>query len=104
MIALPDFTTIDSYALQDNNSSMTDFYERAAAHSGTALLDTTVTVIAIDDCTHEDIAEVLDLVSDCLPKAIGLDVIFYSLDNDPQLKASLKNASSLLILPVNTGE
>lgn len=104
MIALPDFSAIESYALQDSNSSMTDFYERAAAHSGIAELDTTVTVIAIDDCSHDDIAEVLDLVSACQPKAIGLDVIFYSLDTDSLLKASLKNATSLLTLPVNVGE
>ncbi len=104
MIALPDYSTIDSYAQQDSQSSMTDFYERAAAHSGVALLDTTVTVIAIDDCSHDDIGEVLDLVSDCQPKAIGLDIMFYSLDNDSLLKASLKNTASLLTVPVNVGE
>ncbi len=104
MIALPDFSTIESIAMRDSHSSMTDFYERAEAHSGVALLDTTVTVIAIDDCSHDDIAKALDLVSASKPKSIGLDVIFYSLDNDSLLRASLKNASSFLTLPINVGE
>lgn len=104
IIALPDFSTIETYALQDSNTSMTDFYERAAAHSGIAELDTNVTVVAIDDCSHDDIAEVLDMVNTCRPRAIGLDVLFYSLDNDTLLKAALKEAAPLLTLPLNDGE
>lgn len=104
IIALPDFSTTDTYALQDSKTSMTDFYERAAAHSGVTELDTTVTIVSIDFCSHDDIAEVLDLVRESQPKAIGLDVMFYSLDSDTLLKASLKRAASLLTLPINDGE
>lgn len=104
VMALPDYSSIEEYALQDSHTSMTDFYERAAAHSGVADLDTNVTIISIDNCTHDEIAEILDMVGECEPKAIGLDVIFYSLDNDTLLKDALKQAAPILTVPVNVGE
>lgn len=104
MLALPDFSSVTTFTDEYDHFCITDFYERAAAHSGVADLDSVITIISIDNCTHDEIAEVLDLTADCMPAAIGLDLLFYTLDNDHALKASLRNASPMLVLPVNVGE
>lgn len=77
-----DFSNMPNFgAVQDMD--ITDFYNAVANSRNVAQLDTNVVIVDIGQSTREQIAESIEIINECEPKAIGLDVTFVG-NKDPQ--------------------
>ncbi len=87
-------------ATGDADSRISDFYFAVANRRSVATLDKNVVIVSIDSCSREQIAEVIERVDFCAPRAVGLDVVFdYPSADDSRLIEAICNCDNL-ILPV----
>lgn len=61
---------------EKNDFTITDFYNIVADSRAVSHLDDNVVIINIDNSDRAEIADILQIVSLCGPKAVGLDVMF----------------------------
>lgn len=79
---------------------ITDFYNSVANDRQEARLDTNIVLVDIGLADRDELADVLDLIYDCDPLAIGLDVVFDSpRDNadDEKLVNTILNIPNIVI-------
>lgn len=99
-----DISSISYFAPMEKASDfrISDFYQIVADGRGVRELDRRIVVVAIDDCSREEIAEVVEQVDFCAPRAVGLDVFFdYPMgESDERLVGAIR-ACERLVLPLD---
>lgn len=81
-----------------------DFYQLVVNSRNERQLDTNVVIVPVDTLSRMEIAMLLDDVSVCNPKAIGLDVMFgFPAEGDSLILEMLRQTPGL-VLPIGVGE
>lgn len=79
---------------------MSDIYLSVAADKGKIKqLSNQITIIALDGCTRQEIIDVIDIISEFEPTAIGLDICFQNPTNDDSHLISTLSTTPNLVLP-----
>lgn len=85
---------------EKNDFTITDLYAQIADRRPVRKLEDRIAVVDIGIGGREEIAEVMEILALCSPKAIGLDVMFDEpTDDDSRLISSLQNFNNL-VLPI----
>lgn len=98
-----DFLSISYFAPMEKASDfrISDFYNIVADGREVRTLDSQIVVVNIDGCSRDMIADVVEQIDFCAPKAIGLDVLFdYPGPDDSHLLSVLSECENL-VLPVS---
>lgn len=78
-------------APDQNDFTINDFYNMAADGRAVRTLDPDVVIIDITECDRLGTAQVLDFISQCSPRAVGVDIVYRApSENDSLLIASLR--------------
>lgn len=85
---------------EKNDFTITDFYNIVADSRAVSYLDTNIVIVNIDKSDRNDIAEMLDILSLCGPKAIGIDAMFEEHREGDEVLMDALSGSSSLVLPV----
>lgn len=87
-------------APEKNDFEMTDFYSIVADARLVRTLDKDITIVNIDNCNRDQIAEVLEILSICEPAVIGLDVMFAEpRENDERLLEAIASCRNI-VMPI----
>ncbi|WP_295727807.1 CHASE2 domain-containing protein [uncultured Muribaculum sp.] len=79
-------------APEQNDFTINDFYNMAADGRAVRTLDSDIVIIDITECDRLGTAQVLDFISECSPRAVGIDIVFKSpSENDSLLIAALQS-------------
>ena len=75
-VVIYDLENIASFVSTDQNGDfqMSDIYNQIADYRQVSQASTNVVVVAVDECSRQELLDVLEIVSEYTPKAIGLDV------------------------------
>lgn len=82
-----------------NDLQVSDLYNLIADGRDVAQVSPYVTVLAVDDCSRQQLLEVLELVSAYDPHAIGLDIFFRFANHDSALVVNTLQSIPNLVLP-----
>lgn len=85
---------------EKNDFTITDFYNVVADSRAVSYLDTNIVIVNVDKSDRNDIAEMLEIISLCSPKAIGVDVMFKDPREGDEFLLEALNGCSALVLPV----
>lgn len=98
-IVLYDLENIASFVSADKSSDfqISDIYNSMADFRHVSQVSQSVTVVAVDNCTRQDLLDVLELVSEYAPKAIGLDIFYKSANDSMQVINTLQNIPNLVL-------
>ncbi len=102
------FAHIIIYNLEDISSfvspeksgdfQISDIYNAIADYRNVSEASQSVTVVAVDQCSRQELLDVLELVSEYNPRVIGLDVFFRVASNDSmQVISTLSNIPNLVL-------
>ena len=81
-----------------NDFTINDFYNHVADSRHVRTLDKDIVIIDIGDCGREEIANILDIVSLCSPRAVGLDVVFETpREDDSHLIQDVASCPNLIL-------
>lgn len=86
-------------AEKSSDFEISDIYNTIANHSDVSYASPDVTVVAVDDCSRQEILDILEIVTAYNPKVIGLDVFFRVASNDSAIVISTLNSIPNLVLP-----
>ncbi|MDE6267206.1 MAG: CHASE2 domain-containing protein [Muribaculaceae bacterium] len=86
---------------EKNDFTITDFYNIVADSRAVSHLDDHVVVINIDNSDRQEIADILQIVSLCGPKAIGLDVMFDDRRDGDEVLHDAFRACPGLVMPLS---
>ena len=78
---------------------ISDIYNSIADYRDTRQASQHVTVIAVDDCSRQEVLDVLELVSEYQPKVIALDVFFKTPSTDSAQVLNTLSTTPNLVLP-----
>lgn len=98
-----DFLSISYFAPMEKagDFEVSDFYNIVADGRAVRQLDPQIVIVSVDDCSREQIAEVVEQVDFCEPRAVGLDIFFdWPGDDDSFLIETLSECAHL-VLPVS---
>ena len=103
------FSHIIIYNLEDISSfvspeksgdfQISDIYNAIADYRDVSEASQFVTVVAVDQCTRQELLDILELVSEYNPKVIGLDIFFRIASNDSMQVLNILSNIPNLILP-----
>ena len=86
-----------------NDFTINDFYNKVADSRHVTTLDSNIVIVDIAACDREGIAEIIETVSLCSPRTVGLDVVFAEpKEHDSRLIEAIKNCPNL-VLAVSVG-
>lgn len=73
-----DITSLSYFTPMEkaSNFRFCDFYERVSAKRAVSEEDDRVVIVSVDGCTRSEIGRAIADVNFCLPRAVGLDVMF----------------------------
>ena len=96
-----DLKSISAFVSEDKlgDFEISDVYNTIANYRAVSQASETVSVVAVDDCSRQEILDVLEIVSEYSPRAIGLDVFFRIPSNDSMQVLTTLNGISNLVLP-----
>lgn len=81
-----------------NDFTINDFYNHVADKRLVRTLDRDIVIIDIGDSDREEIAEIIDVVSLCSPRAVGVDVVFeHPREDDSHLIQALAGCPNLVM-------
>ncbi len=81
-----------------NDFTINDFYNKVADSRHVTTLDSNVVIVDIAACDREGIAEIIETVSLCSPRTVGLDVVFAEpKEHDSRLIEAIKNCPNLVL-------
>ena len=77
-VVIYELGSISGFVSSDKSADfqISDIYNSIADYRDTRQASQHVTVIAVDDCSRQEVLDVLELVSEYQPKVIALDVFF----------------------------
>lgn len=77
---------------------MSDIYNSVTCKMSTPRNSEDVVIVSVDDCTREDITEILNIIDDCSPSAVGLDIIYKKQKkHDKELIAAIRNCRNIVL-------
>lgn len=80
-----------------NDFTINDFYNKVADSRAVSTLDDNIVIVDIASSDREEIAEVIETVSLCGPRAVGLDVVFIEpREHDARLIEAMENCPNLI--------
>lgn len=85
---------------EKNDFTITDFYNIVADSRAISYLDTNIVIVNIDKSDRNDIAEMLEIISLCGPKAIGVDVMFSEPREGDEVLFDALNDCQAVVLPI----
>ena len=75
-----------------------DFYQLVSDARAVKVLDEQIVIVPIDNLSRNDICHLIEDISLCSPKAIGLDVFFrFPMDNDEHFLDVIRNTPELVV-------
>ncbi len=81
-----------------NDFTINDFYNKVADSRHVTTLDSNIVIVDIAACDREGIAEIIETVSLCSPRTVGLDVVFAEpKEHDSRLIEAIKNCPNLVL-------
>ncbi len=91
-----------------NDFTINDFYNKVADSRNVSVLDRDVVIIDIANADRDMIADVMETVALCGPRAVGMDILFAEpKENDSRLITALDQCPNLVmavsVLPDSTG-
>ncbi len=95
-----DFLSISYFAPMEKASDfqVSDFYNIVADGREVRTLDSQIVIVSIDGCSREQIANAVEQIDFCAPKAVGLDIFFsYPGHNDSCLISVLSDCENLVL-------
>ena len=91
-------------AVQGDDFQISDIYNNVANSRSISSLSNDITIVALDGCTRNDIAKVINAVDSLNPSAVGLDVLFlWEYEGDDCLIDAI-NSCRNLVLPLEVNE
>lgn len=96
-----DLESITTFASSEKKGDfhISDIYNAIANHRNVSQATPYVTVVAVDDCSRQDVMDVLDIISEYQPSVIGLDIFFRVPNNDSAQIINLFKGTPNLVLP-----
>ncbi len=77
---------------------MSDIYNSVICKMTAPRHSKDITIVSVDDCSREEIAEVIRTVDACAPSAVGLDIIYGKhKKNDGELIASIRDCKNMVL-------
>lgn len=101
IVVIYNLEDISTFVSSDKSSDfdISDIYNGIADHSDMRVASTAVTVVAVDECSREELLDVLEIISEYSPKAIGLDIFFRYAEEDSMRVINTLNHIPNLVLP-----
>ena len=99
-VVIYNLEDISSFVSSDKSSDfdISDIYNGIADHSDVRVASTDVTVVAADECSRQELLDVLEIISEYSPKAIGLDIFFrYASEDSMRVINTLKQIPNLVL-------
>jgi CHASE2 domain-containing sensor protein len=84
---------------EKNDFQMSDIYNRIADYRSVSYVSPHVTVVSVDQCSTQDILNVLQMVSEYDPSTIGLDIFFRTTSDDSLTVLNTLSYIPNLVLP-----
>ena len=77
---------------------MSDIYNSITSRMSAPRKSEEVVIVSVDDCSREEITELINLVDDCKPAAVGLDIIYHKQKkHDLSLISAIKDCDNLVL-------
>ena len=86
---------------EKNDFTISDFYNIVADGRDLAHLDDNIVIVNLDNSDRAEIAELLNMISLCGPKAVGLDVTFEDRREGDSLLLEAISMTPALVQPIN---
>lgn len=98
-----DFLSISYFAPMEKagDFEVSDFYNIVADGRAVSQLDSNIVIVSVDGCSREQIAEVVEQVDFCEPRAVGLDIFFDWPGDDDSFLIETVSECAHLVLPVS---
>lgn len=81
-----------------NDFTINDFYNKVADSRHVATLDSNIVVVDIAESDRDGIAEILETIALCGPRAVGLDVLFSDQrEGDERLIEAVRNCPNIVL-------
>lgn len=96
-----DFESLSAFASSKSSADfeMSDIYNMVSNQRKVSIASPHVTVVAADECSRQELLDLLELVSEYEPKAIGLDIFFRNAENDSTMVLEALQSTPNLVLP-----
>lgn len=96
-----DLENITGFASSDSMADfeMSDIYNAMSDHRHVSYASPYVSVVSVDQCTRQEVLEVLELIAEYSPKAIGLDIFFRTAADDSTYVLQTLGSIPQLVLP-----
>ena len=106
LLASPmSFSLSSLFSLSDQEEKgISDFYTHVANQRPVRTLEDKIVIVDIGNAGRDEIAELLEVISLCEPKAIGLDVMFTDQRKDDERLLSAIASTPNLVLPISVEE
>ncbi len=78
---------------------MSDVYNSVVSRMSTTKKSENVVIVSVDDCSREEIAEVINLLDSCEPAAVGLDIIYQKKKKHDKVLIDAIRSCDNLVLP-----
>lgn len=101
IVVIYNLEDISSFVSPDKNNDfdISDIYNGIVDYSDVRVASTEVTVVAVDECSRQELLDILEIISEYSPKAIGLDVFFRYASEDSMRVINTLNQIPNLVLP-----
>ena len=77
---------------------MSDIYNSITSRMSTPYDSEDVVIVSVDDCSREEITQVLDVIDGCAPAAVGLDIMYKKQKkHDAELVAAIRDCHNLVL-------
>ena len=100
-IILFDLESITAFASSNKTDDfeISDIYNTIADYRQVSMASPNVTVVAADNCSRQELMDLLEMVSAYQPNAIGLDIFFRTPNNDSAYIINTLQSIPNLVLP-----
>ena len=95
-----DISSLSYFAPLEKASdfSPTDFYQIVSDNRAVRTLNDDVVIVSVDGLSREDITDVLEIIAECSPAAVGVDIIFgYPQPDDDRLVCVLSELPNVVV-------
>ena len=100
-VVIYELGSISGFVSADKSADfqISDIYNSIADYRNTSQASQYVTVVAVDDCSRQELLDVLEIVSEHQPKVIGLDIFFQTAYSDSTQILNTLSSIPCLVLP-----
>ena len=100
-LVIYDLESIIAFASSEKRGDfeISDVYNAIADRRNVSQLSPYVTIVAVDDCSRQEVMDVLDIVAEYEPSVVGLDIFFRKPNNDSVEIVNRFKSIQNLVLP-----